>query len=76
MKAPPQRRGGVLGATTSIESFTRIIAPLMGGYIMAWRPSSLGWISGAFFTIATLIAIGLFREFTISGTRDISTTEY
>lgn len=75
MKAPPKRRGGVLGATTSIESFTRIIAPLMGGYIMAWRPSSLGWISGAFFTIATLIAIGLFREFTMSGTRDVSTTE-
>lgn len=61
-KAPPQRRGGVLGATTSIESLSRIIAPLLGGYIIAWSPVSLGWIGGIFFTIAVLIAVSLHRE--------------
>jgi DHA1 family tetracycline resistance protein-like MFS transporter len=55
--APPHRRGGVLGTTTSLESFGRIIAPLMGGVVMTFHPSWLGWIGGALFTIAVLIAI-------------------
>lgn len=57
MTAPPQRRGGVLGATTSIESFTRILAPLMGGWIMAWQPAWLGWIGGGLFSAAVLIGL-------------------
>src|SRR5262249_29492283 len=32
--APANRRGGILGVTSSIESFTRIIAPIMGGWII------------------------------------------
>lgn len=56
MSAPPQRRGGVLGATTSIESFTRIIAPLIGGAIIALHPTWLGWIGGLLFSIAVMIA--------------------
>jgi MFS transporter, DHA1 family, tetracycline resistance protein len=54
--APPQRRGGVLGAMTSIESFTRIVAPLLGSWVIAVHPTWLGWIGGALFTIAVLIA--------------------
>ncbi|MFN6201811.1 MAG: MFS transporter [Acidobacteriota bacterium] len=61
-KAPPQRRGGVLGATTSIESFSRIIAPIMGGYIIQISPPAIGWIGGIFFTLAVLIAASLYRE--------------
>jgi len=61
-KAPPQRRGGVLGATTSIESFSRIIAPIMGGYIIEISPPAIGWIGGIFFTLAVLIAASLYRE--------------
>jgi DHA1 family tetracycline resistance protein-like MFS transporter len=57
--APPKRRGGVIGATTSIESFSRIIAPASGGWIMAMHPSWLGWIGGALFTVSTLIAISV-----------------
>jgi len=54
--APPQRRGGVLGTTTSLESLGRIIAPLMGGVVMTFHPSWLGWIGGLFFTVAIAIA--------------------
>lgn len=56
-QAPPQRRGGVLGATTSLESFSRIIAPAMGGWMMAVHPSWLGWVGGFFFSIAVAIAV-------------------
>ncbi|MEO6726269.1 MAG: MFS transporter [Blastocatellia bacterium] len=55
--APPDRQGGVLGTTTSLESLGRIIAPLMGGVVMTFHPSWLGWIGGALFTVAVLIAV-------------------
>lgn len=53
--APAQRRGGVLGAVSSIESFTRIVAPLLGSWVIAVHPTWLGWIGGALFTVAVLI---------------------
>jgi DHA1 family tetracycline resistance protein-like MFS transporter len=54
--APADRRGGVLGATSSIESFTRIIAPILGGWIIGGlHPTWLGWVGG----LLTVIAIGL-----------------
>jgi MFS transporter, DHA1 family, tetracycline resistance protein len=56
--APPNRRGGVLGVTSSIESFTRIIAPIMGGWIIgSLQPSWLGLFGGAFAFIAVLLAL-------------------
>lgn len=55
-ESPPQRRGGVLGATSSLESLARIIAPVMGGWMMAVHPTWLGWIGGVLFTIAAFIA--------------------
>lgn len=54
--APPNRRGGVLGATTSLESFSRIIAPILGGWIIAVHPTWLGWLGGVLYTIAVAIA--------------------
>ncbi len=54
--APATRRGGVLGAMTSLESFTRIIAPILGGWIIAVHPSWLGWIGGILFSIGVMIA--------------------
>jgi DHA1 family tetracycline resistance protein-like MFS transporter len=54
--APPNRRGGVLGAMTSLESFTRIIAPLLGGWIISVHPAWLGWVGGFMFSIGVLIA--------------------
>jgi DHA1 family tetracycline resistance protein-like MFS transporter len=57
--APPQRRGGVLGTTTSLESMGRIIAPLIGGVVMTFHPSWLGLIGGALFTVAVIIAFSI-----------------
>jgi DHA1 family tetracycline resistance protein-like MFS transporter len=53
--APPNRRGGVFGAMTSIESVTRIIGPVLGGWIITTQPRWLGWVGGALFTVAALI---------------------
>jgi DHA1 family tetracycline resistance protein-like MFS transporter len=54
--APVDRRGGVFGAMTSLESLARIIGPLLGGWIINLHPRSLGWVGGALFTIAILVA--------------------
>ncbi|MDX2033405.1 MAG: MFS transporter [Blastocatellia bacterium] len=54
--APAERRGGVLGAMTSIESLTRIIGPVLGGWIISLHPTWLGWIGGTLFLIALLLA--------------------
>ena len=53
--APPNRRGGVFGAMTSIESLTRIIGPVLGGWIVTTQPRWLGWVGGALFTVAAMI---------------------
>ena len=53
--APPNRRGGVFGAMTSIESVTRVIGPVLGGWIVTTQPRWLGWVGGALFTVAALI---------------------
>jgi DHA1 family tetracycline resistance protein-like MFS transporter len=55
--APANRRGGVLGVTSSLESFSRVIAPLIGGWIIgALHPSWLGWVGGALGFIALALA--------------------
>lgn len=42
----PQEIGGILGFSASIESSTRIIAPILGGYLLqalgAWSPGAFG----------------------------------
>jgi len=53
--APPNRRGAVFGAMTSIESVTRIIGPVLGGWIITTQARWLGWVGGALFTVAALI---------------------
>ena len=56
--APPDRRGAVLGATSSIESFSRIVAPIFGGWIIGGlHPTWLGWIGGSLFVVALVIAL-------------------
>lgn len=55
--APADRRGGVLGVTSSIESFSRIIAPIMGGLIIgSLHPTWLGLVGGSLLLIAVLLA--------------------
>jgi MFS transporter, DHA1 family, tetracycline resistance protein len=42
----PQEVGGILGLATSIESFTRVISPLLGGFLLEkisyWAPGTFG----------------------------------
>jgi len=42
----PQEVGGIIGLSTSIESLTRVIAPILGGYLLvafgAWAPGLFG----------------------------------
>jgi len=56
--APEDRRGGVLGVTSSIESFSRIAAPLIGGSLIGGLHANWLGLAGGFFTlIALLLAI-------------------
>ncbi|MBL8169445.1 MAG: MFS transporter [Acidobacteria bacterium] len=57
--APPNRRGGVLGAVTSLESISRVLGPLLGGWLIAMHPSWLGWVGGTLYVIATLIGLSV-----------------
>lgn len=57
--APPNRRGGVFGALTSLESLTRILGPITGGWLIAVHPTWLGWVGGSLFLIAILIGLSL-----------------
>ncbi len=59
--APPRQRGGALGATSSIESFSRIVMPMIGGPVVGSHPAMLGWIGGLLFSIAAILAAGLRR---------------
>jgi len=44
----PHEIGGIIGVSTSIESLTRVIAPILGGYLLvaygAWAPGLFGAI--------------------------------
>lgn len=57
--APPNRRGGVLGAVTSLESLSRILGPLLGGWLIALHPSWLGWVGGTLYVIAIFIGLSV-----------------
>jgi len=61
--APAYRRGGVLGATTAIESLSRILAPIIGGWVIGGlHPTWLGWIGGTFFVIGVGILVSEPRQ--------------
>lgn len=56
--APPARRGGVLGVTSSIESFSRIVAPLAGGAIIGYlHPTWLGFVGGTLGLVGLVVAV-------------------
>ena len=57
--APTNRRGGVLGVTSSIESFSRIVAPLAGGWIIGYlHPTWIGYVGGALSAVGVALATG------------------
>lgn len=58
--APSHRRGGVLGVTSSIESFSRIVAPIVGGVIIGHlHPTWIGYVGGVLGVVAVLVALGV-----------------
>ncbi len=58
--APRDKKGGVIGVSTSIESFTRIIGPIIGGWIIgSIHPDFIGYAGAA------MAAIGLWLAFTV-----------
>jgi MFS transporter, DHA1 family, tetracycline resistance protein len=66
-----QEVGGILGLSTSIESFTRVIAPLLGGYMLE---NVSFWAPGTFGALILVIAIVYFMQ-TISSDPSLKTTE-
>ncbi len=61
--APSDRRGGVLGVTSSIESFSRIVAPIAGGAIIGHlHPTWIGYVGGVLGVVAVVIAVGVSRD--------------
>jgi MFS transporter, DHA1 family, tetracycline resistance protein len=56
--SPPDQRGGILGVTASIESFCRIVAPILGGLIIGnLQPKWLGIVGGAITAIALALSL-------------------
>ncbi|MEI8135153.1 MAG: MFS transporter [bacterium] len=62
--APPDKKGGVIGVSGSIESLTRIIGPIMGGWIIGTiHPNYIGYIGGALAALGCWLAFTLHRDF-------------
>lgn len=53
--APEDRRGGVLGITSSIESVSRIAAPLIGGWLIGGLHANWLGLAGGLFTLIALL---------------------
>jgi multidrug resistance protein len=61
--APTKRKGGALGVSASLESFSRSIAPILGGWLIgALHPNWIGYAGGAMATVAVVLAFGVERE--------------
>ncbi len=50
----PQEVGGILGLSTSIESFTRVLSPLLGGYLLG---NVATWAPGGFSAILMIVTL-------------------
>ena len=66
----PQEVGGILGLSTSIESSTRVIAPLLGGFMLE---KISYWAPGAFGAFVLFVAIVYFWR-TIGRSSELSKT--
>lgn len=61
--APPDKKGGVIGVSASIESFTRILGPLVGGWILGtMHPNYIGYIGGAMALVGFYLAFTVHRD--------------
>jgi multidrug resistance protein len=56
--APPARKGGVLGASSSLESLSRSIAPILGGWLIGGlHPNFIGYVGSFLAAIALVLAL-------------------
>jgi MFS transporter, DHA1 family, tetracycline resistance protein len=56
--APQNRKGGALGVSSSLESFSRSIAPIMGGWIIGGlHPNYIGYVGAAMAAIAVVLSL-------------------
>ena len=57
----PQEIGGILGFSASIESSTRILAPVLGGYLLqsfgTWSPGAFGAVVMAGLSVYIFLTI-------------------
>jgi DHA1 family tetracycline resistance protein-like MFS transporter len=61
--APPDKKGGVIGVSGSIESLTRIIGPIMGGWIIGTlHPNYIGYVGGAMAAVGCWLAFTVHRD--------------
>jgi MFS family permease len=61
--APPNRRGGALGVSTSLDSLSRSIAPIVGGWIIgAIHPNYIGYVGCILAAIGALLAFGVHTD--------------
>jgi MFS transporter, DHA1 family, tetracycline resistance protein len=56
----PEEIGGILGISTSVESLTRVIAPILGGYLLGSRGAAAPGVASALL-IALLFPYAYFR---------------
>ena len=56
----PEEIGGILGISTSVESLTRVIAPVLGGYLLGSRGAAAPGVASAFL-VAMLFPYAYFR---------------
>ncbi len=60
--APPKRKGGALGVSSSLESFSRSVAPLLGGWLIgSLHPNFLGYAGALMAAVAVILAFGIKR---------------
>lgn len=57
----PQEVGGILGLSTSIESFTRVLSPLLGGYLL---DKVATWAPGGFSAVLMVVTL-IYASFAI-----------
>ena len=58
--APPNRKGGALGASSSLESFSRSLAPILGGWLIGGlHPNYIGYVGAFLALVAAVLAFGV-----------------
>ncbi len=56
--APPTRRGGALGVSSSLESLSRAITPILGGWIIGGlHPNYIGYVGAAMAAVAVFFSL-------------------